>query len=135
EVPIEPLRLWTLDDPFLYVMQTTIRDAADPDAVIDLLDTRFGMREVLWRGGADRGFYLNGQLTPLRGSNITLHRFFEDPSAGTLPWDESWVRKLLVDTPKELGWNVFRMTLGRAPNRWYDILDEAGILVADEFAF
>ena len=24
----------------------------------------------------------------LRGSNITLHRFFEDPESGTLPWDE-----------------------------------------------
>ena len=35
----------------------------------------------------------------LRGSNITLHRFLEDPLAAALPWDEKWVRKLLAGLP------------------------------------
>jgi len=52
--------------------------------------------------------YLNGRVYFLRGSNITLHRFFRKIPFGTLPWDAAWVRKLLVDIPHEMHWNSFR---------------------------
>lgn len=133
DLPIEAPRLWTPEDPHLYLMTTEVR--LPSGELQDRHETRFGMRTTQWRGGDAPGFFLNGTRLPLRGSNITLHRFFEDPDAGLLPWDESWLRTLLDTIPKSLDWNVFRMTIGRAPNRWYDILDEAGILVADEFAF
>lgn len=133
DVTIDALRLWSPEDPHLYVLTTEVRTPSG--ALQDEHESRFGMRTAQWRGGDDPGFFLNGRRLPLRGSNITLHRFFEDPDAGVLPWDETWLRRLLVTHPKSLDWNVFRMTIGRAPNRWYDILDEAGILVADEFAF
>ncbi len=32
-----------------------------------------------------------------------------------------------------LHWNTFRIVIGRAPNFWYDIADEEGLLLADEF--
>jgi hypothetical protein len=69
----------------------------------------------------------------MRGSNITLHRFFEDPLSGTLPWDEKWVRKLLVEIPHEMHWNSFRFCIGPVPDRWLDIADEAGLLIQNEY--
>jgi beta-galactosidase len=129
-VAVPDARLWSPDDPFLYVVRTVLR--ADGRTTDDL-DTRFGMREVEWRSGAEKGFYLNGERVFLRGSNVALHRFFQDPQRGRLPWDPDWVRKLLSVHPRTLHWNSMRITLGRAPNLWYDITDEVGLLLADEF--
>jgi hypothetical protein len=70
----------------------------------------------------------------MRGSNITLHRFFEDPDVGALPWNEAWVRKLLIDIPKRMNWNSFRFCIGPVPDKWLDIADEAGLLIDNEFA-
>lgn len=124
--------LWTPDSPFLYTMKTQVVSSTDE---LDRLETRFGMRTVEWRAGTDKGFYLNGERLLLRGSNIAIHRFMEDKNAGTKLWDDTWIRKLLSDNPKALHWNVFRFHLGRAPRLWYDIADEVGILLADEFMF
>jgi len=90
---------------------------------------------VSWRSGDDKGFYLNGQKTYLRGSNFALHRFLEDPDAGLLAWNEDWVRKLFTTYPRDYSWNVFRTSLGRMPNFWYDIADEEGFLIDDEFSY
>ena len=62
----------------------------------------------------------------LRGSSITLHRFFADPNSAALPWDEAWLRKFLVEIPKRMHWNAFRMCIGPVPQRWLDVADEAG---------
>ncbi len=129
-IPIENVRLWSCDDPFLYEVETRVESGGK---VLDNLTTRFGMRKAEWRSGDQKGFYLNNERMYLRGSNITLHRFFEDPLAGALPWDEQWVRKLLTEYPQKLHWNSFRISIGRAPNFWYDIADEEGLIIADEF--
>jgi len=129
-VVLSTARLWSPDDPFLYVGRTVVRAAG---RATDHLDTRFGMREVAWRSGVEKGFFLNGQRVFLRGANVAPHRFFQDPQRGRLPWDPDWVRKLLSVYPRALHWNSMRVTLGRAPNLWYDIADEVGLLLADEF--
>ena len=129
-IPIDNARLWSTDDPFLYVVRSEVLSES---TIIDNLDTRFGLRKVQWRSGEQKGFYLNDEKVFLRGSNITLHRFFEDSLCGTLPWNEDWVRQLLTEIPNQLNWNSFRISLGRAPNFWYDIADESGLLIADEF--
>ena len=124
KVTIPNARLWSPDDPFLYVLNTTTSG--------DSLSTRFGMRE--FRSDArTRRFYLNGHEYYLRGSNITLHRFFEDPGCASLPWNDRWVRKLLVDIPRQMHWNSFRFCIGPVPDRWLDIADEAGLLIQNEF--
>ena len=86
--------------PFLYTLETSTGG--------DSSETRFGMREFRFDTATKRA-YLNGKVYFLRGSNITLHRFFEDPKSGSLPWNEKWVRKLLVDIPKQMHWNSFRL--------------------------
>lgn len=123
-VRIPEARRWSPEDPFLYVLDT----ATGGDSV----STRFGMREFRYDTPTRRA-YLNGRPYFLRGSNVTLHRFFEDPDAGGRPWDEAWVRKLLVDLPKQLHWNAFRFCIGPVPDKWLDIADEAGLLVQNEF--
>ncbi len=129
-IPIADVRLWSPDDPFLYVLKSEVRQGTQR---LDALETRFGMRTVQWRGGDDGGFFLNGQRLYLRGSNITLHRFFEDELATTQAWDRDWVRKLMTGAARELHWNSYRISVGRAPRFWYDIADEEGFLLADEF--
>jgi hypothetical protein len=121
---IPDARLWSPEDPFLYEVVTSTGG--------DSLVTRFGMREFRF-DTATRRAWLNGKVYFMRGSNITLHRFFEDPRSGTLPWDEAWVRRLLVDLPKKLHWNSFRFCIGPVPDRWFEIADEAGLLVQNEF--
>ena len=37
--------------------------------------------------------YLNGKIYFMRGSNVTLHRFFDDPQCRSLPWDEDVAKK------------------------------------------
>lgn len=121
---IPTARLWSPEDPFLYKLETTY----GPDGV----STRFGMREFRF-DTATRRAYLNNKLYFLRGSNITLHRFFEDPKAGALAWDEKWVRRLLVDLPKKMHWNSFRFCIGPVPDKWLEIADEAGLLIQHEY--
>lgn len=123
-------RLWSPEDPFLYTLHTELRAAGVPS---DELRTRFGMRSVEWRSGAEPGFFLNGERYYLRGSNLSLHRFFQDPERASLPWDRDWVRQLLTEHPRRLHWNSMRVSIGRLPNLWYDLADEVGILLADEF--
>jgi beta-galactosidase len=115
---------WSPEDPFLYTLETS--------STGDSMATRFGMREFRF-DTATRRAYLNGKPYFLRGSNITLHRFFEDPKAGGLPWNERWVHKLLAEVPKQMHWNSFRFCIGPVPDRWLEIADEAGLLIQNEY--
>jgi beta-galactosidase len=130
EIALDAMHLWSPDDPFLYVAHTRLNTDGAPS---DEVQSRFGMRTVEWRAGADKGFYLNGTRLYLRGSNLSLHRFFEDPRCEMLPWDEDWVRELLSGHPRALSWNSMRVSIGRLPRNWYDIADEEGLLLVDEF--
>ncbi len=123
-VPVPNAHLWTPEDPFLYVVETSTGG--------DAVTSRFGMREFRFDAATQRAL-LNGKPYFLRGSNITLHRFFEDPECRDLPWNEAWVRKLLVDVPRRMHWNYFRFCIGPVPERWLDICDEAGLLIQNEF--
>lgn len=117
-------KLWWPEDPNLYTLETSSGG--------DSTTTRFGMREFRF-DTATRRAYLNGRVYFMRGSNITLHRFFEDPHSGTLPWNEQWVRQLLVTIPKQMHWNSFRFCIGPVPDKWLEIADEAGLLIQNEY--
>ncbi|MGA3268023.1 MAG: glycoside hydrolase family 2 TIM barrel-domain containing protein [Verrucomicrobiota bacterium] len=124
-IKIPQAHLWCPEDPFLYVLETGTGG--------DRVQTRFGMRELRFDPATQRA-YLNGRVYYLRGSNIALHRFFEDPECGNLPWDGAWVRRLLGTVPKEMHWNYFRFTIGPVPQHWLDVCDEEGLMVQYEFA-
>ena len=79
-VSIPKPHLWTPEDPFLYRVATTTFG--------DSTTTRFGMRDFHFDTVTQRA-YLNGHVYFLRGSNITLHRFFEDPDSRHPPLGRS----------------------------------------------
>jgi hypothetical protein len=90
------------------------------------------MRDFERRG---KYFYLNGEKTFLRGTNITLQRFFEDPDAGNLAWDRDWVKKLIIDDAKKIHWNAMRICVGIVPDFWYDLADEYGMMFQNEWLY
>lgn len=123
-IKIPAAHLWSPEDPFLYVVESASGG--------DSLTTRFGMREFRFDHNT-KCAYLNGKVYYLRGSNITLHRFFEDPLCRDLPWQDVWVRKLLGDLAKKMHWNYFRFCIGPVPDHWFEICDEVGLLIQNEF--
>jgi beta-galactosidase len=129
EIEIPGAHLWTPGDPFLYEAEITLIKGK---MISDHHVTRFAMRDFYRQG---RHFYLNGEKTILRGTNITLHRFFEDPDCQGLPWDEAWVKKLLIEIPRQVNWNAMRICVGIAPRLWYDIADEYGLLIQNEWLY
>ncbi len=123
------MKLWSPESPFLYEVENLIRVKGK---TVDVLRTRFGMREFNIEG---RHFYLNGKKILLRGGNIAFHRFLSDADRGTLPWNLDWVKNLLIDIPKAHNFNFFRSHIGQMYNRWYDIADEHGMLMQNEWMF
>lgn len=129
EIPIRDFTNWTPDQPFLYVAKATL---THEKGVSDEWSKQFGMRDFTRNG---KFFYLNGEKIILRGTNVTLQRFFEDPDCGNLVWDKEWVKKLLVEYPKQLNWNMMRICVGIAPDFWYDIADENGLMFQNEWLY
>ena len=129
EIPLNDFTVWTPEKPFLYLAKITLRDR---QGVSDEFSKQFGMRDFTRKG---KFFYLNGEKYILRGTNVTLQRFFEDPDCGNLVWDKVWVKRLLVDYPKQLNWNAMRVCVGIAPDFWYDMADEYGLLFQNEWLY
>ncbi len=129
EIPFSDFTVWTPRAPYLYVATAHLKTAK---GVADEVSHQFGMRDFTEKG---KFFYLNGEKYLLRGTNITLQRFFEDPDCGNLVWDKEWVKKLLVGYPKELHWNAMRICVGIVPDFWYDIADENGLLLQNEWLY
>jgi len=122
-IPIKNCRLWSPEDPYLYKLLL--------DTGGDTCRTRFGMRS--FRFDDKTGWaVLNGKTYYMRGTNVCAYRFFEDESRGNLPWRKEWVRKLHRKF-KEMHWNSIRYCIGFPPDFWYDIADEEGLLIQDEF--
>lgn len=122
-IPIRDCRLWSPDDPFLYELEVSTGG--------DAFRTRFGMRS--FRLDPKTGFaVLNGKTCFLRGTNVCLFRFLEDPKHGELAWREDWVRQL-HRVFKKMHWNSIRYCIGFPPEMWYRIADEEGLLIQDEF--
>ncbi|MGD0091212.1 MAG: discoidin domain-containing protein [Planctomycetota bacterium] len=123
KVPLADCHLWSPEDPFLY--EATVGTGADA------LTTRFGMRSFRLDPESKRAL-LNGKTYYLRGTNICIFRFFEDPQRGNLPWREDWVRNVIRKF-KSMHWNSARYCIGFPPEIWYRVADEEGFLVQDEY--
>ncbi len=122
-VPVANCRLWSPEDPFLY--------EAEISTPGDTLVARFGMRSFSFDPLTKRPL-LNGRPYYLRGTNICIHRFFEDPQRGDKPWRESWVRQVIRGF-RSMHWNSARYCIGFPPESWYRIADEEGLVIQDEF--
>ncbi|MEN6337896.1 MAG: glycoside hydrolase family 2 TIM barrel-domain containing protein [Phycisphaerales bacterium] len=122
-IPIRDCQLWSPENPFLYNLKVTTNG--------DSAETRFGMREFRFDRESGRAV-LNGKPYFMRGTNVCAYRFFEDAERGDRPWRKDWVRRLHQKF-KSMHWNSIRYCIGFPPEIWYDIADEEGFLIQDEF--
>ncbi len=122
-VKMEGCTFWTPENPFLYKVEISTK--------ADNTFTKFGMRS--FETSPEKGvFLLNGKPYFLRGTNVCIFRFFEDPDRKGLPWNDEWVAKL-HSRFKDMHWNSIRYCIGFPPERWYEIADSLGFLIQDEF--
>ncbi len=116
-------KCWTPDNPFLYRVEVS--------TVGDVYSFRIGMRTFGY-DSKTKYYTLNGELLYLRGTNVAIERYYDDPLCGTTPWQEDWVRKLYNEY-KQVNWFCFRAHLGNANELWFDLADEMGFLIIDEY--
>jgi len=122
-IPMDNCRLWSPEDPFLYKLDLVTGG--------DVKSTIFGMRS--FAASPDSAvFLLNGKPYYIRGTNVCIYRFFEDPERNGLPWDSEWVSKL-HSRFREMHWTAIRYCIGFPPERWYEIADSIGFLIQDEY--
>jgi beta-galactosidase len=109
--------LWFPDDPNLYTVVTTVKDAAGK--LVDTRHTRFGFREITWDGG---GFYING---------VPWQFWADIDNRGSV---DGFIKKA-----HESGQNYFRFWNGNgwkaSPREVCDALDEAGVMFRDSGVF
>lgn len=120
---IPDAKLWSPEDPFLYEIYL--------ETAGDNYSTRFGMRKFTYNSEGNP-YLLNGKPYYMRGTNVCIHRFFEDPERDGLPWNDDWVIKL-HERFKEMHWNSIRYCIGLPPKRWYEIADSLGFLIQNEY--
>ncbi|MBN2001268.1 hypothetical protein JW935_27235 [candidate division KSB1 bacterium] len=123
EISMPGCRRWSPEEPFLYNLELSTTG--------DRLCTRFAMRSFTFAPESGRAV-LNGKPYFMRGTNVCILRFFEDKERGYRPWDKVWVRRL-HEKFKSMNWNSIRYCIGFPPELWYDIADEVGFIIQDEF--
>lgn len=118
-------KAWRPGNPYLYrlVIETSG----------DVMEHRFGMRTFVLDQESGKSL-LNGEQYYLRGTNILINRFYEDPKREDHPWDEEWVRQLFAEF-QAVNWEGGRFCIGFPPEFWYDLCDEIGFMVVDEYPY
>jgi hypothetical protein len=122
-VPVPSARRWSPDDPFLYNLRVTLRDAGG--AQVDRTMHYFGMREI--SVGVVNGVLrprLNGQFVFQVG---TLDQGFWPDGIYTAPTDAALAFD--IQKHKDLGFNMVRKHIKVEPQRWFFHADRLGLLV------
>ncbi len=120
ELTIPGARLWSAEEPNLYVCRVTFRKNG---RVLDTHTVPFGVRKLEW---STKGLFVNGRETLLRGG--CLHHDNGILGAATYPEaEERKVRRL-----KEWGFNAIRSAHNPASPELLDACDRLGLYVMDE---
>ncbi len=114
-------RLWSLDDPYLHKVITTIEKN---NVNVDRYLTNTGIRTV--RFDPDEGFFLNGKHVKLKGTNN--HQ--DHAGVGTAMPNE--LINFRVAKLKEMGSNAIRSSHNPASPALLDACDSLGMLIIDE---
>lgn len=118
---VNKIRLWTLDNPTLYKLKTTILKGGK---VIDFTTTTTGFRTYTF--DPNKGFALNGEWQKVKG--VCLHH--DAGVLGAAVPREVWKRRL--STLKDLGVNAIRTSHNPQAPDLYELCDELGLLVLNE---
>jgi hypothetical protein len=122
-VSVPGARLWSPEDPFLYNLRVTLRNAGG--AAVDQTTHYFGMREIA--NGMVNGVLrprLNGQFVFQIG---TLDQGFWPDGIYTAPTDAALAFD--IQKHKDHGFNMVRKHIKVEPQRWFFHADRLGLLV------
>ncbi len=119
---VDHASLWSPDTPALYTLRATVLSDGQ---VLDILETRFGIR--MEEFSPDRGFLLNGEPMKLKG---VADHLYGGPMGAAIPDSILIRRRRLL---KEMGVNAIRTAHNPHPPVFYDLCDQMGIMVMDEF--
>lgn len=115
-------RLWSPDSPYLYSLKTSI---VRNGILIDEDEIKVGFRNLEF--GSDFGFKLNGQVTKIKG--VCDHH--TAGSVGSAVPDD--VLRYRLNLLKEMGCNAIRTSHNPFSPTFYELCDELGIMVMNEF--
>ncbi|HEX7847189.1 MAG TPA: glycosyl hydrolase family 28 protein, partial [Chitinophagaceae bacterium] len=131
DLPSNMLKFWSAGkegNPKLYNMNVRLTDKAGK--VLSDKNIAFGYRSIEVKG---RDVLVNGQKTFFRAENIAFVRSMNRWSKYV--FDENWIRKFLRAAVKDYNFNYLRIHLGHAYNKWYEIADQEGIMLQDEWRY
>lgn len=115
---------WSVDDPYLYTVTATLLRRNE---VYDQVEARVGVRE--FSCDPQKGFFLNGKLTPLRGVSRHQDRLYQ---GNALTWEDHYEDAALI---KELGANTIRLAHYQHSQDFYDACDQMGFIIWAEIPF
>jgi beta-galactosidase len=121
QIELKQPRLWSLDDPYLYKVKTTV---SNTQGITDVYYTTTGIRTIKW--DSQKGFILNGEAVKLKGTNN--HQ--DHAGVGTAMPDELQYFRLLK--LKEMGSNAYRTSHNPPTPELLEACDRLGILVINE---
>ncbi|MGA2853205.1 MAG: glycoside hydrolase family 2 TIM barrel-domain containing protein [Verrucomicrobiota bacterium] len=113
--------LWSPDSPSLYTLISRVKSSG---AVVDETETPFGIRTAAF--DADKGFFLNGVSTKLKG--VCIHH--DAGSLGAAVPKKVLERRLRL--LKEIGVNAIRTSHNPPDPELLDLCDRLGFVVMDE---
>jgi beta-galactosidase len=114
-------RLWSLDQPNLYVAITTLEQGSN---VVDAVDNNFGIRTIEFTDTA--GFLLNGKRVPLNG--VCDHH--DLGALGAAINTSALARQIRI--LKAMGCNAIRTSHNMPAPELLDLCDRMGMVVMDE---
>ena len=128
-IPAANLKPWTPGregDPQRYRANFVVSDDDAQDCKTEV----FGYRDIRVSG---KDVLINGRKVFFRAENIAFQRALNRWADAV--FDETWIRRFLRSVVEEYGFNYLRIHLGHAYSKWYDIADEMGVMIQDEWRF
>lgn len=120
-IPVKSPQLWSVDQPNLYEVRTTVLSDNQP---VDVVSTKCGFRTI--RFDKDKGFFLNDQ--PLKLQGTCNHQ--DHAGVGVAVPDS--IQEFRIRKLKEMGSNAYRTAHNPPSKELLEICDRLGMLVMDE---